>query len=113
MNCEHCGHNFDSKQLDAQQGSSVSCPKCEKSTKVQYTVQDEIKDPVGAFVVRDTKYANPVLVTIGLIVLGPVILIVAGAMLIQKDAPEARFLAVFIILAFILTVVQFIKRMTR
>ena len=69
MKCQHCGHDFASKTLDAQQGSSISCPQCRRMTKVHYTMQDELADPIGSFVLRDTKYANPVVVIMGLVVL--------------------------------------------
>jgi|GEM_PF-5047127 len=113
MKCQHCGHDFESKTLDAQQGSSIPCPECRQMSSAHYTIQDELADPLGVFVFRDTKYARPVIVMIGLIVLGPFILFGTIYCLKQTDMPEAKAIAVVALIAFAFTVAQFIRRMRK
>ena len=58
MKCYRCGSDIDSATIDACQGDDIVCPDCGMRTQVQYTVRDEIEDPIGAFVFRDLKYAR-------------------------------------------------------
>lgn len=58
MKCYRCGSDIDSATIDACQGDDIVCPNCGLRTRVQYTVRDEIEDPIGAFVFRDLKYAR-------------------------------------------------------
>ena len=57
MKCEKCKAKLNHQEIDAKQGSIISCPLCGQETKVRYSLLDPLSDP-SVVPFGNLKYAS-------------------------------------------------------